>query len=163
MTVQDGVEIVDVPMGTREGLDPILDESFEGWYLRHSKKILREVGEVRAARLAGVPVGLVMLKTLEQGVGYVYYVAVARAHRGSGVAKLLLDDTLARFKAAGIAEVFASVEKDNLPSAKLFAAAGFIGTNIAEVSKRQGTLRAINMYRMMVVVRGEVLMHRTLV
>jgi ribosomal protein S18 acetylase RimI-like enzyme len=162
LTVRDGVEIVDVPMGERETLERILGESFEGWYLRHSKGILRGVETVRAAKLSGEPVGLIMLKNLEPGVAYVFYVAVSKANRRTGVARLLLRDALERFKATGIVEVFASVEEDNPPSEKLFAAEGFVRTNLAEVSRGHGVLRALNMYRMMVVVPGEVLVRRTL-
>jgi len=164
LTAVEGIEIVDVPLDQRSTLDRILEESFEGWYLRHSMRILREVETVRAARFSGEgePIGLVMLKTLEEGVGYVYYVAVARAHRAKGVASLLLKDALRLFKAGGAVEVFASVEKDNLPSERLFAAEGFVRTNLIEVSQRHGTLRALNMYRLMVVVPGEVLLHRAI-
>ena len=151
---------MDVPRGERVALEQILEESFEGWYLRHSKRTLREVEEVRAARSSGAPLGLIMLKTLPQGVGYVYYVAVARARRRMGVAGLLLRDALERFRSAGVAEVFASVETDNLPSERLFSAEGFTRTGLIEVSRSHGTLRALNMYRMMVVVPGEVLLHR---
>lgn len=162
MTSQDGIEIVDVPKGERGALEQILQESFEGWYLRHSRGILRDIETVRAAMSSGVPIGLIMLKSIEAGVGYVYYVAVAKARRRAGVAGFLLKDALARFKAAGAAEIFASVEEDNLPSKKLFEAEGFDRTSFAEVSKRYGPLRALNMYRMMVVVPGEVLLHKTL-
>ena len=117
---------------------------------------------VRAAKLSGEYVGLIMVKTLEQEVGYVYYVAVAKAHRRLGVARLLLKDALERFKAGGMTEVFASVEGDNMPSEKLFTAEGFARINLMEVSREHGALRALNMYRMMVVVPGEVLLHRTL-
>lgn len=162
LTLQDGIEIVDVPPEERGGLESILGESFDGWYLSHSRRILREVETVRAAISSGSPVGLIMLKILEPGVGYVFYVAVRKAHRGTGVAGLLLRDALERFKAAGISEAFASVEKDNLPSEKLFAAEGFVRTNLVEVSQKHGPLRALNMYRMMVVVPGEVLLEKTL-
>jgi len=120
------------------------------------------VETVRAARISGEPVGLSMLKTLERGAGYVFYVAVAKAHRGTGVAALLMRDALGLFKAAGLTDAFASVEQDNLPSERLFAAEGFTRTSLGEVSKKYGLLHALNMYRMMVVVPGEILLHRTL-
>ena len=101
-----------------------------------------------------------MLKILEPGVGYVYYVAVARAHRRAGVASLLLEDALAHFKEAGVVEVFAGVEEDNSPSERLFTNAGFARTSFIEVSRSHGPLRALNMYRMMVLVPGEVLLRR---
>ena len=103
-----------------------------------------------------------MLKSLEGGVGYVYYIAVARAHRRTGVARALLRDSLARFSTAGVKEVFASTETDNLPSERLFESEGFSRTNYAEVSKRYGRLHAIEMYRRMLVVPGEVLLHKVL-
>jgi len=109
---------------------------------------------------SGTPVGLVMLKTLEARVGYIYYIAVARAHRRMGVARLLLEDSLGRFRDGGIEEVYAGVEMGNVPSASLFRSEGFAQTSFAEVSKEFGTIHAINMYRMMVIVPGETLMRK---
>ena len=153
---------MDVPRGGRAPLDPILEESFDGWYLRHSKRVLPEVETVRAAKLSGEPVGFIMLKTLDPGIGYVYYIAVSKANRRQGVARLLLRDSLERFKVAGLTEAFASVEGDNEPSERLFSAEGFTRTNLVEVSREHGALRALNLYRLMVVVPGEILLHRTL-
>src|SRR5215467_4480277 len=98
MTMRICVEIVDVPQSKRQPLRWILDESFEGWYLRHSKRTLREIEEVRAAVLSDKPLGLVMLKTFEKSVGYVYYIAVSRYNRRKGLAKLLLEDAIKRFE-----------------------------------------------------------------
>jgi ribosomal protein S18 acetylase RimI-like enzyme len=162
LTTQDGIEIVDVPIGQRKGLEQILEESFDGWYLRAARGTLQDIEVVRAAMSDGRPVGLVMLKTLEGDVGYVYYIAVAKAHRKAGVAKLLLEDSLRRFVSAGLKEAYASVEEDNEPSEKLFASEGFTPTSFGEVSKRHGSLRTINMYRIMRVVPGEVLLHKAL-
>jgi len=107
---------------------------------------------------AGTPVGLVMLKTLEERVGYIYYIAVAKAHRKMGIARLLLGDSLRLFREEGVEEVCAGVVKGNVPSEGLFMSEGFTRTSFGEVAKRFGTVRAINMYRMMVIVPGEVLM-----
>jgi ribosomal protein S18 acetylase RimI-like enzyme len=160
MTAQEDVAIVEVPAGKRMGLERILDESFEGWYLIHSKRTLRDVDVVKAAMLSGNPVGLVMLKTMEGTVGYVYYVAVAKAHRKKGIAKLLLEHALQQFKASGAKEVFASVEKDNVPSEALFAAEGFTKTSFGEVSRKHGKLHTLNMYNAMRVVPGEILLRK---
>ena len=160
MTPPDATVIVDVPRKERAGLEWILEESFEGWYLMHSKRTLRDIELVRAATSSGKPVGLVMLKTLEEGLGYVYYVAVARAQRKRGIGKLLLNDALRLFKASGVKEVFASVEEDNEPSEALFASEGFTPTNLGAVSRKHGRLHALNMYREMWVVPGEVLLRR---
>lgn len=153
---------MDVPPDKRAVLERILEESFEGWYLRHSKGTLRSVEVVRAALSSGTPVGLVMLKTLGERVGYVFYIAVDGAHRRMGVARSLLKDSLQHFMDAGVKEVFASVEEDNGASEGLFASEGFTRTSFSEVSKRHGSLRTINMYRLMRIVPGEVLLRRAI-
>ncbi len=160
MTAQAAVEIVEVPAGKRMDLEWILEESFEGWYLIHSRRTLRDVDVVNAAKLSDNPVGLVMLKTLEGTVGYVYYIAVAKAYRNRGVAKLLLEDAIRLFKASGLKEVFASVEKDNEPSERLFGSEGFTKTTFGQVSKKHGKLHTLNMYNAMRVVPGEILLRK---
>ncbi|MDG6920193.1 MAG: GNAT family N-acetyltransferase [Nitrososphaerota archaeon] len=155
-------QIDEAPLGSRGTLWSILEESFEGLYLRHSKRTLDEIETVRVARRSGAPVGLIMVKKLAPKVGYVYYVAVARSERGKGIAAMLLEDALEKFKSEGIDDVYASVEEDNVPSGRLFAAHGFSRTGMVEVAKRFGALHAVSMYRVMMVVPGEVLLHKSL-
>jgi len=162
VTAQEDVAIVDVPKRKRAGFEWILEESFEGWYLMHSKKTLRNIELVRAAMSTGKPVGLVMLKILVESVGYVYYIAVAKASRKKGIGKLLLEDALRHFKASKVIEVFASVEKDNEPSEALFASEGFTRTSFGQISKKHGSLHAVNMYREMLIVPGEVLLRKAI-
>jgi len=162
LTTTNGIMIADVPVADRAKLDGILEESFEGWYLRHSRKTLMEAELVRAATSAGTPVGLVMLKTIETGVGYVYYIAVARDYRRRHVGSMLLDDVLAYFESVGMKEVYASVETDNTASEGLFSSRGFVKTSFGEVSRKHGSLHTLDMYRKMVVVPGEVLLMKTL-
>jgi L-amino acid N-acyltransferase YncA len=163
MTAEESLSIVDIPKGKREGLEWILAESFEGWYFMHSRRTLRDIQLVRAALTLGKPVGVVMLKTLEEKVGYVYYIAVARANRKKGIGKMLLEDALRYFKTTKMKEVFASVEDDNTPSESLFASEGFTPTSFNEVSKKHGSLHTLNMYREMLVVPGEVLLRKAMV
>jgi len=141
-------------------LEWILEESFEGWYLRHSLGKLKDIEIVRVAQLSGKGVGLVMVKNVEPEVGYVYYIAVARENRRRGVARFLLEDAIDRFQKAGVKEVFASAETDNIPSETLFESEGFTRTNFGEVSKKYGRLRSLDMYMKMLVVPGEVLLHK---
>ncbi len=162
MTVQEDVVIVDIPAAKRTSLDWILEESFEGWYLMHSRRTLRDIELVGAAMASGKPVGLIMLKTLDRTIGYVYYIAVAKAHRKQGIGKLLLEDALRHFKASNMREVFASVEEDNEPSEALFTSEGFTRTSFSEVSKKHGNLHTLNMYREMLVVPGEVLLRKAI-
>ena len=162
MTAQEDVAIVDVPKRKRAGFEWILEESFERWYLMHSKRTLRDIELVRVAMSSGKAVGLVMLKTLAEGVGYVYYIAVAEAIRKRGIGKLLIEDALRRFRALGLKEVFASVEEDNKSSEALFASEGFTRTSFGEVSKKHGSIHTLNMYREMLVVPGEVLLRKAI-
>jgi ribosomal protein S18 acetylase RimI-like enzyme len=162
MTSNNGIAIVDVMAEKRPSLDWILEESFEGWYLLHSRRTLRDIELVRAAMSSGKPVGLVMLKTLEGSVGYVYYIAVARAQRKKGIGKLLLEDALRIFKRSSVAEVFASVEENNKSSEALFASEGFTRTSFGEVSKKHGSLHTVKMYNAMRVVPGEILLRKAI-
>ena len=162
MTTVEEISIVDVPRTKRVDLDPILEESFEGWYLMHSKGTLRKIELVRAAMLSGKPVGLAMLKILQEGTGYVFYIAVSKALRNKGIAKKLLNDALEIFKKSGVKVVFASVEEDNTPSEALFSSEGFSKTTFREVAKKYGHVHTLNMYREMVVVPGEVLLHKVI-
>src|SRR5438874_13777209 len=104
MMAKEDVMIIDAPTGERASLGWILEESFEGWYLMHSKRTLRDIELFRVAMSSGKAVGLVMLKTLEEKVGYVYYIAVAKAIRKKGIGKLLLEDALRHFRASKVKE-----------------------------------------------------------
>jgi len=162
VTAQENVAIVDVPKRKRAGLEWILEESFEGWYLMHSKRTLRDIELVRVVMSTGKAAGLIMLKTLAEGVGYVYYIAVAKASRKKGIGKLLLEDALRHFRASKVKGLFASVEEDNKPSEALFASEGFTRTSLGQLSKRYGGLHALNMYREMLVVPGEILLRKAI-
>jgi len=162
VTAQEDLAIVDVPKKKRAGFEWILEESFEGWYLMHSKRTLRDIELVRVAMSSGKAVGLVLLKTLAESVGYVYYIAVAEASRKKGIGKLLVEDSLRHFKASKVKEVFASVEEDNERSEALFASEGFTRTSFGQVSKRYGGLHTLNMYREMLVVPGEILLRKAI-
>jgi ribosomal protein S18 acetylase RimI-like enzyme len=156
------MRIAEVPIENRAPLQHLLAESFEGWYLSHSKKTLMEIDEVWEALVDESPVGLVMLKSFYDTIGYVYYVAVARAHRRRKVATRLLDHSLAYFSRLGVREVYASIEEENFESEGLFRSRGFLRTSYREVSAKYGNLKALNLYRMMLVVPGEMLLCRPL-
>lgn len=156
------MKIVDVPMGSRARLESLLEQSFEGWYLRHSKRMLAEIEIIRAAMSGDDPIGVIMLRTLYDVVGYVYYVAVAKGFRGRRVGSRLLDHSLEYFSGLGMKESYASIEEDNKESAGLFRSRGFSRTSYVEVSRKYGTVRALNMYRKMLVVPGEILLCRPL-
>ena len=161
--MRPGIEVADVPKGDRARLLPILEESFEGLYLWHARRTLHSIDIVRAARTAeGEDAGLVMLKVLAEGAGYVYYVAVPPRFRRQGIGGRLLDDAVSRFAKMGVRDVYASVEEDNVESKTLFGSRGFDRVDGSEMAKRYGRLRSLLMYREMTVVPGELLLGKRL-
>jgi ribosomal protein S18 acetylase RimI-like enzyme len=148
-------EVLQPERGT---LDGILEQSFDGIYLRHARRTISDVQTVRAAFLGEEPVGLSMLKLLQERAGYVYYVAVASAHRGKGIGSRLLHDAVTHLASAGVTEVYASVGEDNVESNALFRGNGFRKTSYGEVSRKYGMLKAVSMYRSMFVVPGEIVL-----
>ncbi len=154
----EGFEVVEADPTERASLEPILEESFTGIYLRHAKRTLHDVETVRVARVGGAAVGLAMLKLLTKGAGYVYYIAVLPSSRMKGLGSRLLLDSLDYFARSGATEVYASVGEDNVESKALFFGRGFRRTDFSEVSKKYGTIRALAMYRGMWVVPGEMLL-----
>lgn len=142
---------------------PILEESFEGLYLWHARRTLQSIEVVRAARTAdGEDAGLLMLKMLDETAGYVYYVAAPSRYRRRGIGGMLLDNAISYFAARGARDVYASVEDDNLGSKALFASRGFEKVEGSEMAGRYGRIRALLMYREMMVVPGELLLGKRL-
>ncbi len=158
----DGVELVDLAPEERARAIPVLEEGFVGVYRWHAKRTLRSVSWVRAAVAHGDVVGVAMLEPLVPGVGYVYYLAVARAARRRGVGGRLLDDALTRFASEGIRIVYGAVEAENLPSRRVFETRGFRLIERSELNYRDGGLGAEGLRSRMWVVRGEVLFGRRL-
>ena len=157
------VTITDAPPGDRERLDPILDSSFEGWYLWHSKRTLREIPTVRVASVGREPVGLSMLKELDKALGYVYYIAVSSDHRRQGIGGRLLDDAMVLFEGEGDETVYACAEEHNLESIALFKSRGFERITFHEMTKVHGPLKAIRLVNSMRAVPGEIIMRRFLI
>lgn len=154
--------ITDVSPNEREELVPILEDSFEGWYLRHSKRTLSEIGLVRQAKVNDERAGLVMLKELGNKLGYVYYIAVAKRFRGKGIGGKLLDSSLTYFFDRSMQEVYASVEEDNEESNRLFHSRDFRKTTRSELAKKYGTINSFVLIRKMLIVPGEIILFRKL-
>ncbi len=161
--MKPAVEVVEVPKGARDRLLPILEESFEGMYLWHARRTLQSIVVVKAARSPeGEDAGLIMLKSLPHAAGYVYYVAVPPRFRRKGVGGRLIDEAIAHFAGAGARDIYASVPEYNEESKALFASRGFGRVSGSEMSERYGRIRALLMYREMMVVPGELLMGKRL-
>ena len=120
------------------------------------------IDTVMQATAGEQPVGLVMLKVLYDRIGYVYYIAVSKDYRRRKVATRLLEHSLKYFSRLGVYEVYASIEQGNVESEGLFKSHSFARTSYGEVSRKYGNLKALNLYRQMLVVPGETLLCRPL-
>jgi len=158
----ESVEIRDLDGEAREAAVPILIDSFVGIYRWHAKRTLRRVSLVRGAEVRGELRAVAMLERLVPGVGYVYYIAVAAAHRREGLGRLLLEDALTRFREEGLRIVYAAAEEDNAASIALFGAQGFRRIERDETSYLEGGLGAKGLRTRMMLVSGEILLGRTL-
>ena len=112
--------------------------------------------------MKGQTAGLIMLKELGQGTGYIYYVAVLPEFRRQEVGGRLVDDALSYFVSRGTSMVYATVEEDNVPSLSLFHSKGFAESSDAEMARIHGHLRSLYMRYEMRVVTGEVVLRKDL-
>ncbi len=152
------LELVDLTGSDRERAIPVLKDSFTGIYRWHAKRTLGRIETVRAAIAGGQVVGFALLERLVPEVGYVYYIAVGRTARRQGVGARLLDDALARFRAAGAQVVYAAAEEDNVASIRLFTSRGFRRVERQERGYRDGGLGAWGLRSRMMLVAGEQLL-----
>ncbi|HYA10386.1 MAG TPA: GNAT family N-acetyltransferase [Thermoplasmata archaeon] len=157
-TGRGAVTVADLEDADRERAVPVLRDGFVGIYRWHAKRTLRDVPTVRAAELGGEVVGVSLLDRLLPEVGYVYYIAVLSPHRRRGVASLLLDDALERFRAGPVEVVYAAVREENLPSRRLFEGRGFRSVERKGTGWRDGGLGAWGLRSRMLLVHGEVLL-----
>jgi ribosomal protein S18 acetylase RimI-like enzyme len=149
------LRVEEVPVGSREGLRPILDQTFEGMYLWHARRTLRSTPWVREAIRGSEPAGLSMSKMLGPDIGYIFYVAVIPSQRARGIGGLLLDDALRLLRGAGAREILACIRADNAVSLRLFASRGFRTTGLRELVHAKGAARAARLWAQMVVAPGE--------
>lgn len=149
---------IDLSGEHRELAIPILIDSFVGIYRWHAKRTLRRISIVRGAVDENQLVGVSMLEYLVPGVGYVYYIAVRRAHRKLRVGTFLLDDALDLFRSQRAEIVYAAAEEDNAASLALFRSRGFRIVERDERGYREGGLGAWGLRSKMMVVHGEVLL-----
>src|SRR3954451_1068691 len=104
-----------------------------GWSEQELEQLLtdRNVTADRAVR-GRASVGFIMSRRAADEAE-ILSVAVARAWRGRGLARRLLDLHLRRLAGLGLRAVFLEVDEDNMPARRLYARAGF-----REVGRRPG-------------------------
>lgn len=128
----------------------------------HSRYMLRKVPIVLLAQVNGEDAGTVLLDELTTGIGYVYYIAVARNHRTAGIGGKLLDMAMDRLRSEGMDEVYAVRDEENQAAEQLFGSRGFSEVDLHSFSERFGFWQAWGLRRRMTMVYGELLMGRKL-
>jgi ribosomal protein S18 acetylase RimI-like enzyme len=153
------LRLLDLGPAERERAVPVIKEGFTGIYRWHAKRTLRTATWVRAVEVGdGKLVGVAILDRLAPEVGYVYYLSVSTARRGSGLGGLLLDDALAIFRKDGASVAYGAVEADNEPSLRLFRSRGFRSVERRELGYLEGGLGAWGLRSKMTLVGGELLL-----
>jgi ribosomal protein S18 acetylase RimI-like enzyme len=150
-----GVKIVEARPESRRSLLPLLDQSFQGIYRWHARRTLRSAQWVRKAVREDLAVGLSMLRMVARRTGYIYYIAVIPSERGAGLGGVILDDALEFLAAAGAREAFASVERANIPSTRLFRSRSFFLMPFHTLARDRSVARAAVLWVRMMVAPGE--------
>jgi ribosomal protein S18 acetylase RimI-like enzyme len=154
--------LLDLIGKARASAEPILKESFTGYYRWHAKRTLHEITTARGAKIDGALVGVALTERLVPQVGYVYYVFVGTAHRRQGIGALLLDDALSRFRRDRVAVVYSVAESEHGPSYELLCSRGFRPVARKELGWAEGGLGAWGLRSRMRIIGGEVLLGRRL-
>ena len=139
----------------RARVEPIIDQSFNGLYRWHARRILRSVQWVTEAVHVDARVGVAMFTLLGKRSAYVYYLAVVPSQRAKGIGGMLLDDALNLLLESGALEVFACVRTDNIPSLRLIQSRDFVRTGFRELIASKGFAPAAKLWMQMVVAPGE--------
>lgn len=93
-------------------------------------------------------------------LGYVYFVAVDPDHRRHQLGRVLVEESLRRFRTHGATRVFAAVPEDNEASTGLFKALGFAEVPQGAMRRWYG-LRSVGMLIRMMLAPQEVLLAHT--
>lgn len=140
--------------------ETLLREGFSGIYRVHALYTLRHVDVTLIASLDGMDAGVILLKFLGGGLGYIYYVAVAAGARSKGVGGALVDRAVGEMKGAGVDEIFAAREEGNSGAGALFSSRGFREVDMRSFRKRFGFWGSRRLIGRMRLVRGETLLSR---
>jgi len=125
---------------TREAFDGVgMDQAIEKllgplpalpWQELKGRQVCREIAATPAdcfvARVAGQVVGYVTTRALIRGLrGQILNLAVAPAHRGKGIGRMLLNRAIEHFRAQGFRQVKIETLVDNEIGSHLYPAVGF--------------------------------------
>lgn len=106
-------------------LEPVSVESREEWFMQHQKKNR----PLWIAEEHGLPVGWISISDFKNREGYHVTAEISiylqEECRGSGMGKIILNESINRCRKLGIRKLIGLIFAHNIASLKLFADAGF--------------------------------------
>ena len=149
--------------GDARRLEEIVDVSFS-WFLRFfALQSIREKGQVLVSEALGAGVvGFVKLIGVQVGsgkFGCILWVAVHRQFRRRGIAGGLVNAGFRFLKHAGAKAVFASVQRRNTASLRVFGRQGFRRMGFSELRRLFGW-RVFQLYGAIMRAPGEIVLMR---
>ncbi len=156
MTVSAEIVVRDMNASDRDQVKEILEQSFEGWYLREGLKGIDSSDRVLVAEVSGKVAGMAELRFYNAGemIGIVYYLATHPSYRELGIASRLLDDALKLFKEKGTSLALCSIEHENQASVEFFSKHGFKETSVRSLASKY-KIHFFGILRRALIVPGE--------
>ena len=142
----------------REDIKEVLVKSFTPTYAYYAQKSFVKLDNVLAAEDKGKVVGVINWRILRVGgqkIGYLFWLAVLPEYRRMGIAKGLIQEVIKKIQQeAGLAEIYAAIEKHNEPSRRLIESLGFSFISRLDMKKKYG-LRCPRLYFQMMLLPKE--------
>lgn len=162
MPVSTEIVVRDMNADDRDQVKEILEQSFEGWYLREGLKAIDNSDRVLVAEVAGKVAGMAELRFYDAGeiIGIVYYLATHPSCRELGIASRLLDDALKFFKEKGASLALCSIEHENYASVEFFGKRGFKETSVRSLTSKY-KIHFFGILRRALIVPGETIYTRS--
>lgn len=137
----------------KEGIKEVLVKSFEPTYAYYAQKSFANLHNALVAEDGGKVIGVInwrVFKVGEKKIGYVFWLAVQPEYRRMGVAKSLIRSATESIQQEiGLGDIFAAVEKDNIPSRRLIESFGFTLITRTAMKKKFGSRRFRLYFQMM--------------
>jgi ribosomal protein S18 acetylase RimI-like enzyme len=109
--------------------DVLSEECYEETLKAFSRQLTLDSELVLTAEVEGTVAG-VLIGTIDdrRGYGYYYRIAVAREHRGKGIAKALIRKMEQRFQLRKVSQIIVTADRHNEPILPLYRALGYMRT-----------------------------------
>lgn len=142
----------------KEEIKDVLVKSFKPTYAYYAQKSFANLHNVLIAEDKGNVIGVMnwrIFKSGEEKIGYLFWLAVQPEYRRMGVAKSLIQNVTEEIQQEIYhADIFAAVERHNIPSRKLLESLGFSLISRIDLKKKFG-LRRFRLYWQMLLLPKE--------